>query len=96
MNALRAGAAPPPPDPRVAAIGAAMLQDADVFRGMIEVITCLALPQEVFTRPALQAKISEHMNESADEHPGAEPRRAPGARALTATATHGRSRAKFE
>ena len=64
MNALRAGVEPPPPDPGMVAIGAAMLQDADVFRGMIEVITCLALPQEVFTRPALQAKISEHMNET--------------------------------
>ena len=64
MNALRAGAEPPPPDPGMVAIGAAMLQDADVFRGMIEVITCLALPQEVFTRPALQAKISEYVNET--------------------------------
>jgi hypothetical protein len=51
MNALRLGAEPPPADPFMAAARRAMAYDADVFRGMVEIVNCLALPEEVFARP---------------------------------------------
>ncbi|MHA6795894.1 NAD(P)/FAD-dependent oxidoreductase [Pseudonocardia bannensis] len=51
MNALRAGTEPPPPDIRTSRFLAAAVQDPDVFRGLIETVTCLALPQEVQERP---------------------------------------------
>jgi 2-polyprenyl-6-methoxyphenol hydroxylase-like FAD-dependent oxidoreductase len=46
---------PLPPEYQAAA-DAAMF-DADVFRAMLETIGCLALPQEVFTRPGLWDKV---------------------------------------
>ena len=48
----------------------AMTKDADVFRGMIETVTCLGLPQEVFARPEIQAKIREHGNGTPTPMPG--------------------------
>jgi hypothetical protein len=36
---------------------AAAPYDADLFRALIETITCLALPQEVIKRPGIRAKI---------------------------------------
>ena len=39
------------------ALPAAMLHDADVFRAMLETISMLALPEEVFARPGLAARI---------------------------------------
>jgi 2-polyprenyl-6-methoxyphenol hydroxylase-like FAD-dependent oxidoreductase len=47
--------APVPPEYEPAA--RAMLYDADVFRAVIETITCLALPDEVFARPGLWDKV---------------------------------------
>jgi 2-polyprenyl-6-methoxyphenol hydroxylase-like FAD-dependent oxidoreductase len=44
-----------PPDFEAAA--RAMLYDADVFRGVLETVGCLALPQEVFARPGLWEKV---------------------------------------
>jgi 2-polyprenyl-6-methoxyphenol hydroxylase-like FAD-dependent oxidoreductase len=60
MDALRRGATAPPPDPTAAAISAAMMRDPDVFRGVIEAGTCLALPEEVFSRPGLMEKVQAH------------------------------------
>jgi hypothetical protein len=34
-----------------------MFYDADVFRGVLETVGCLALPQEVFARPGLWEKV---------------------------------------
>ena len=34
-----------------------MLYDADVFRGVLESLTCLALPQEVFARPGMWERV---------------------------------------
>ncbi|MGZ4757278.1 MAG: FAD-dependent oxidoreductase, partial [Acidimicrobiia bacterium] len=57
MAAIREGIEPPATDPTMAAVGAAMMNDPDVFRGMIETVTCLALPQEVFARPEVMEKV---------------------------------------
>lgn len=35
----------------------AMLYDPDVFRGVLETVGCLALPQEVFARPGMWDKV---------------------------------------
>ena len=60
MDALRAGAEPPAPEPTAAAMTAALLRDPDVFRGMLEVGGCLALPEEVFARPGFMDKVWAH------------------------------------
>ena len=60
VDALRRGEPPPAPDPTAAAISAAMLRDPDVFRGVIETSTCLALPDEVFSRPGFMDKVQAH------------------------------------
>jgi 2-polyprenyl-6-methoxyphenol hydroxylase-like FAD-dependent oxidoreductase len=59
MTALRQGVEPPSPDPRVVRFMTAAMRDADVFRGLIETITCLATPQQVLARPAIAAKVAE-------------------------------------
>ncbi|MGE3289209.1 MAG: FAD-dependent oxidoreductase [Pseudonocardia sp.] len=58
MDALRRGEAPPLPDPVQARFGAAVGQDPDAFRGMLDMLMCHAHPQEVFARPAVQAAIA--------------------------------------
>jgi 2-polyprenyl-6-methoxyphenol hydroxylase-like FAD-dependent oxidoreductase len=70
MDALRSGIEPPPPDPQMAAIGAAVLRDPDVFRGVIETVTCLGLPQEVFSRPGFMTKVSALATETPFTAPG--------------------------
>ena len=40
------------------AFGVAMLYDPDVFRGMMEFISMMALPEQVFTRPGFGDRIS--------------------------------------
>jgi hypothetical protein len=63
MDAHRAGEEPPPRDPTAAAFGAALGRDADVFRANIEILTCLALPEEVMARPGLAEKVQAHAGE---------------------------------
>jgi flavin-dependent dehydrogenase len=70
MTAEREGTEPPRPDPWRTALGSAMLHDPDVFRAVMETITCLALPQEIFSRPDISEKIAAHS--------GAEPMTMPG------------------
>lgn len=70
MDALRAGAQPPPGDPTMRAVGAAMMHDPDVFRGVIETVTCLSLPQEVFARPGFMDKVSVYSGQSPMATPG--------------------------
>jgi 2-polyprenyl-6-methoxyphenol hydroxylase-like FAD-dependent oxidoreductase len=53
IDALLAGDPPPPPNPLVRA----MLVDAEVFRGAVEILGCLALPREVFARPGFAARV---------------------------------------
>ena len=57
MDALRRGEEPPPPTARDAAIAGATLRDPDVFRAVLEAGTCLALPDEVFSRPEFIEKV---------------------------------------
>ena len=42
------------------ALPSAMSRDADVFRAGLEILACLALPQEVFARPGLAQKVLEN------------------------------------
>jgi 2-polyprenyl-6-methoxyphenol hydroxylase-like FAD-dependent oxidoreductase len=70
MTAARTGEAPPPPDPMMAAVGVALTQDPDVYRAAIETVTCLALPQEAFARPAISQVISRFIGEAPDPMPG--------------------------
>lgn len=57
MDALREGTEPPPPDPAVAALSSAMLHDAEVFRGVLDIVMCLARPDEVLARPGLADRV---------------------------------------
>ena len=70
MLALRDGTDPPAPDPHVKRFMAAVSSDPDVFRAAIEILTCLALPQEVFTRPGFVDRLTPYAD--------AEPLRLPG------------------
>lgn len=60
MDALRRGEEPPARDATAAAMAAAMLRDPDVFRGLLEISGCLAVPEEVFGRPGFMDKVSAH------------------------------------
>jgi hypothetical protein len=61
MDAYRAGREPEPPAGRDAmlrtALFAAMARDADAFRGGLEVIGCLAQPEEVLARPGMAERV---------------------------------------
>jgi len=68
MAALREGrtvdAAPSILPPQYADAARAMLRDPDVFRAVLETVGCLALPQEVFTRPGMWDKVQATEGES--------------------------------
>jgi len=70
MDALRVGEDPPPPDPLIAEVLKAVPYDADVFRGMMETVMCLAVPQEVFARPGFMEKVQAHADKQAFVAPG--------------------------
>jgi len=70
LTALRDGVEPPPPDPNVVRFMTAAMRDADVFRGVIETITCLATPQQVLARPDIAAKVDELGTDEVFELPG--------------------------
>lgn len=57
MDAIRAGTQPPPPDPRQVALLTAAMHDPEVFRGLAEILTCLALPQQVMARPGMPERV---------------------------------------
>ncbi len=63
MNAIRTGGEPTKPDPTMAAIAVAMGRDPVVFRGMIETLTCLGLPQEVFARPEFKERVAPYIGQ---------------------------------
>jgi 2-polyprenyl-6-methoxyphenol hydroxylase-like FAD-dependent oxidoreductase len=53
--------APQPPGPAAQfqqALGVAMLYDPDVFRGMMEIISMMALPEQVFARPGFGDRVA--------------------------------------
>lgn len=70
MRALADGGDPPAPDPLMSGFFTAAMHDPEVFRAMIETLTCLALPQEVLARPGMRERI--------EQHSGAVPRPGPG------------------
>jgi 2-polyprenyl-6-methoxyphenol hydroxylase-like FAD-dependent oxidoreductase len=57
MEAVRNGLEPPPPTPEARAVSRAVLYDPDVFRGVIELVTCLSHEGEVFSRPGFMDKV---------------------------------------
>ncbi|WP_084508071.1 FAD-dependent oxidoreductase [Mesorhizobium sp. WSM3224] len=59
MEALAEGLPMPPPNPMMAKLFAASAQDADVFRGVVEIAMCVSLPQDIFARPHIAAKLAE-------------------------------------
>jgi len=59
MNALRDGLEPPAPDPFRARVLAAAGRDAEVLRGVLETVMCLALPKVVFQCPGIKERIEE-------------------------------------
>jgi flavin-dependent dehydrogenase len=69
MSARRDGLEPAS-DPMMNAVGAAMIRDPDVFRGVMEIVTCLALPQEVFARPGFMDRVTAFAGETPMAIPG--------------------------
>jgi hypothetical protein len=70
MRALREGRVPDPPQGPAAlgpALGRAALHDQELFRALLEIAGCLALPTEVFARPGL----AERVTRVDGEHPPA-------------------------
>ena len=70
MDALRAGSDPPAADPMGAATGVALMHDAEIYRGMLEMVTCLALPQDVFARPGFTERVAAYLGEPPMPMPG--------------------------
>jgi 2-polyprenyl-6-methoxyphenol hydroxylase-like FAD-dependent oxidoreductase len=64
MSALYDGTPPPLGNPAMSTFFAAAIQDADVFRALMETVLCVALPQEVMTRPYVAAKMDEVRGQS--------------------------------
>ncbi len=60
MDAIRHGIPPAPPDPLMTRFQSAAMYDPDVYRGLLEIATCLALPRDVLSRPAVQAGIERY------------------------------------
>jgi 2-polyprenyl-6-methoxyphenol hydroxylase-like FAD-dependent oxidoreductase len=60
MTAIRDGREPPRADSIMARFVAAAAYDPDVFRGLIETVLCMALPQEVLDRPGIKDKIEQY------------------------------------
>lgn len=70
MDAIRQGRPPAPPDPHEAHFRLAAMADPDLFRAMLEIVTCLALPQTVMARPSIQAKLQALAPEPVPPMPG--------------------------
>ena len=59
MNALEQGLPMPAPGSTMAKLQFVSSQDADVFRAVLEIAMCVALPREVITRPYVAARLAE-------------------------------------
>ncbi|MFN2534330.1 MAG: FAD-dependent oxidoreductase [Pseudonocardiaceae bacterium] len=57
MTAHRHGLVPNPPDTPIAPLLPAAAYDPDAFRGFIDTVSCLALPEEVLARPAVKTAV---------------------------------------
>jgi 2-polyprenyl-6-methoxyphenol hydroxylase-like FAD-dependent oxidoreductase len=60
MVAVRDGTPAPAGNPTTQALLAAAATDPDVFRGVLEIALCTALPPEVLARPAVRAAVERH------------------------------------
>ena len=54
----------------MAAFGVALTKEATVFRGMIEMLTCLAFTQDVLARPAIRDAVARYDGQSPAPAPG--------------------------
>ena len=70
MSALRNGAAPTPSDTPMARLLRAAAWDADAFRGVIETVVCVALPEDVLGRPAVAAALEAYGGQAPPPVPG--------------------------
>ena len=70
MDALRKGEEPPPSNPVMQKVFAALPYDPDVFRGMMETIMCLAFPQEVLARSGFMDKVEAQSGKPVFAPPG--------------------------
>jgi 2-polyprenyl-6-methoxyphenol hydroxylase-like FAD-dependent oxidoreductase len=70
MTALREGRTPPDPPESTRGFLTASRYDADVFRGLLEIVLCTALPQQVLARPELQRRIERLADEPVPPIPG--------------------------
>jgi len=70
MDALRDGTEPPPPDPARAGWMAGLTREPRLLRGLMEVGSCLAHPQEVMARPGFLDLALSYANEPPPATPG--------------------------
>lgn len=70
MAAERDGLPPPPANPVVVRFATAAMHDQDLFRGLLETITCLALPQQVLARPGVQEAMERLGSDTPTPFPG--------------------------
>jgi 2-polyprenyl-6-methoxyphenol hydroxylase-like FAD-dependent oxidoreductase len=70
MDAIREGREPPPPDPLRAGLLTAAVYDADAFRGLMDIITCLALPEQVMARPGMHETLERYADQPLPVAPG--------------------------
>lgn len=70
MEAMRGGGEPPAPDAQMRAVSTAMLYDADVFRGVVELVTCLAHPNDVLGRSGFMEKVLAFQDKELFAFPG--------------------------
>ena len=57
MDALREGREPPAPDPVLTRMWTGGMRDPELFRVLLEVQMCLALPQEALARPGIRERM---------------------------------------
>jgi 2-polyprenyl-6-methoxyphenol hydroxylase-like FAD-dependent oxidoreductase len=70
MEAERDGLPPPPGDVATARFWTAAMQHPDVYRGLLETITCLALPEQVLSRPEVKQAVDELGSDVRPPFPG--------------------------
>jgi hypothetical protein len=70
MDWLRTGTRPPAPDLAQAWLDRGAMTDPDLFRALLEVVTCLAFPEEVMSRPQVKARLANVPQERLPPLPG--------------------------
>ncbi|MGY1620950.1 FAD-dependent oxidoreductase [Geodermatophilus sp. SYSU D00965] len=70
MDAIREGREPPAPDPVRAQLLAAAVHDPEAYRALLEMITCLALPEQVLARPGMRERLAQYADQPVPVAPG--------------------------